>query len=449
MTSVSGSGGGIYDDFPGYRLPPESELEAALQSALVAVDANVLLNLYRYNDATRDDLLGVLQRFGNRLWVPNQVMREFWRNRLGVLASQSAGTNQALAALSKQQNASSDAIKQWAKTVAIEASYQDNLNQRVVNFYNSLQEEIRTHAPGAHKVASDRGFDPVLRQLEELVQGKVGSKPTDAEWQAAVKEGNERASRGVPPGFRDADKATSELPEGAAGDYLVWLQMTEEAARRNLDALLVTGDEKEDWWWRYRSEFLGPHVELVAEFKTRCGRQLYMMRPIDLLKRASVLQFTVHGESVEDAERVSREGSPVARYDRDEPTWNRLVDTGLNFLVECAQQGKTTTYSELNSILQIRTDIPGFDFEISSERAALGHLLALIVERNYPETNLMISALVTYAGSNDAGPGFYGLAQDLGMLSASASKEEKWDFWVNQVKALYDYYNPRSRNPSY
>jgi hypothetical protein len=36
----------------------------------------------------------------------------------------------------------------------------------------------------------------------------------------------------------------------------------------------------------------------------------------------------------------------------------------------------------------------------------MGHLLYLIVERNRPSTGLMISALVTYLGANDAGTGF-------------------------------------------
>lgn len=156
--------------------------------------------------------------------------------------------------------------------------------------------------------------EPVLGQLQELLDGKAGKKPAEADWQTAVQEGNERAARQVPPGYLDAEKADSDLPEGAAGDYLVWRQAIEEAARRDLDLVLVTGDEKEDWWWRHRSEFLGPRVELVAEFKTRCGQQLYMMRPIDLLKRSSALHVMVSKESVDDVERVSREGPKLSQW---------------------------------------------------------------------------------------------------------------------------------------
>jgi hypothetical protein len=305
---------GIYDEFPGYRLPSDDELNEALRSALVVVDTNVLLNLYRYNESTRNDLLEVLRQLGNRLWVPHQALLEFWRNRLHVIASRGAGTDQALNALGKQQRATEDAIRQWAKTVAVEAPHQDNLLGKVNTLYTELEQEIRARAPSTQKVMVGAASEPVLRQLQELLDGKAGRKPAAADWQTAVKEGNERAARREPPGYLDAEKADSDLPEGAAGDYLVWRQATEEAARRDLDLVLVTGDEKEDWWWRHRSEFLGPRVELVAEFKTRCGQQLYMMRPIDLLKRSSALHVKVSKESVDDVERVSREGPNLSQW---------------------------------------------------------------------------------------------------------------------------------------
>jgi len=69
--------------------------------------------------------------------------------------------------------------------------------------------------------------------------------------------------------------------------------------------LIVTGDE-EDWWWRHRLDFIGPRPELVAEFAAAYGAQLFMMRPADLLRRASALDISVPTESVDEAERVSR-----------------------------------------------------------------------------------------------------------------------------------------------
>ncbi|MEV8438039.1 PIN-like domain-containing protein [Actinosynnema sp. NPDC051121] len=304
---------GIYDAFPGYRRPSEDESADALRSALVVVDANVLLNLYRYNDSTRDDLLGLLRGVGDRLWVPHQVMREFWRNRLTVLAGRAAATDQVLTALAKQQRAAEDALHQWAKTTALADAVRDDLVRKVGALHRELVAAIGSHTPPSPDSPGVPGREAVLDELEALLRGKVGAKPDDARWDELVEEGKRRAAAKEPPGYLDAGKDDSNLPEGSAGDYLVWAQAVEEATRRGTDLLFVTGDEKEDWWWRYRSEFLGPRVELVEEFAAGSGRQLYMMRPVDLLRRASALEVEVRTESVNDVARVSES--------QEEATW--------------------------------------------------------------------------------------------------------------------------------
>jgi hypothetical protein len=130
----------------------------------------------------------------------------------------------------------------------------------------------------------------------------------------------------------------------------------------------------------------------------------------------------------------------MAGYGRSDEEWEQLVSVGLGFLVERARLEKTTTYTELDATLRRRTGIRGFDFEHDSERAAMGHLLGLIVERNRPMTGLLISALVQYLNTNDAGPGFYALASELGMLPRRSSAVAKQDFWIGQLNSLYAYY---------
>src|SRR5438046_4243167 len=77
------------------------------------------------------------------------------------------------------------------------------------------------------------------------------------------------------------------------------------------------------------------------------------------------------------------EGRPI-KYNRDDETWDRLAEAGLRFLIERAQLRKITSYTELNAALTGRTALRGFDFDRADERAAMGHLLGLIVERNLP-----------------------------------------------------------------
>lgn len=130
----------------------------------------------------------------------------------------------------------------------------------------------------------------------------------------------------------------------------------------------------------------------------------------------------------------------MSLFNRDESSWGEMETSGEAFLIERARLARLTSYTELNATIVRRTGLPGFDFSRQDERAAMGHLLGLIVERNRPANGLMISALVSYLDANDAGPGFYALAQQLGYLPRGSSASVRFDFWINQVKSIHRHY---------
>jgi hypothetical protein len=134
------------------------------------------------------------------------------------------------------------------------------------------------------------------------------------------------------------------------------------------------------------------------------------------------------------------EGRDVS-FGRTAEDWDVLTEAGLEFLVERAKLRRTTSYTELNSVLVRRTGLPAFDFELEAGRAAMGELLGRIVTRaatTYPGFDkLMISCLVIYLNGNDAGSGFYAFAHDTGLLRRG---DDRTTFWVGQVKGVYDYF---------
>ncbi len=142
-------------------------------------------------------------------------------------------------------------------------------------------------------------------QLEVLLAGRVTQRLGTEEWSKCVEEANRRIEAEEPPGFKDADKQDSDSPEGGAGDYLVWYQATRYAMEQDRDLVIVTRDEKEDWWWRQQSDFIGPRPELALEYYRLTGRRLFLMRPADLLARASVLEVNVDEASPADAGRTA------------------------------------------------------------------------------------------------------------------------------------------------
>jgi hypothetical protein len=65
-----------------------AELDRLWAECIFSLDANVLLNIYRYEDATRRDLFRVLRHVQNRIWIPYQVAKEFYAHRIEIITEQ-------------------------------------------------------------------------------------------------------------------------------------------------------------------------------------------------------------------------------------------------------------------------------------------------------------------------------------------------------------------------
>ena len=72
----------------GHLLPlSEAEIDTIWDEGTLTVDANVLLDLYRYHPETRDALIRALRTFKGRLWLSHQAAWEFVRNRARAAAA--------------------------------------------------------------------------------------------------------------------------------------------------------------------------------------------------------------------------------------------------------------------------------------------------------------------------------------------------------------------------
>lgn len=132
-------------------------------------------------------------------------------------------------------------------------------------------------------------------------------------------------------------------------------------------------------------------------------------------------------------------GGRGLRYGRTDEEWDKLEEAGWEFLVSQARLHRTTSYTEMNTVLARRTGVREFDFGLDGERRAMGELLGQLSERSFGDAHLLISVLVQYLNANDAGQGFYQLAQRKKLLRPHASEDEKLVFWVEHVKAVHAY----------
>jgi hypothetical protein len=293
----------LYRGFEGYRTPTNYDYERVITSGMVVPDTNVLLNLYRYNMEAQTDLLAVLRALGDRLWVPHQVLVEFWRNRESAIRDPQDSADSTIEALESHLADSKQVLRSWGNRVAASSTRVNELVTVIEEAFRAATDAVSDSVdPEEIARRRDTNNDAVLGELQAILQGRVGAPLSQPEHDAAVQEGLRRIDEKIPPGFGDKGKPQGE----AAGDYLIWEQVLREAARRRCDVLLVTGDVKDDWWRRERGESRGPRLELVSELRQTADAHLYMLRPESLLRYAKeFLDVEVSEESVQDAERVA------------------------------------------------------------------------------------------------------------------------------------------------
>lgn len=291
----------MFDGFEGYRTATQDDYRDLLTGGLVVPDTNVLLDLYRYHEQTRNDLFAVLRSIGEHLWVPHQVMREFWRNREGVLLARR--TDDTAQALTDQRDAATKKLREWANRVGLPEERVTVLETGLIQAFAPIIEDARKFADEMES-ARDTNRDSVIAELEKILNGRVGAALEQTEYEEAVAEGKRRVEAGEPPGAGDGGKQG----DGPAGDYLVWVQVLREAERRRQNVLLVTGERKPGWWRREHGELRGPRLELFDELKALADVRLFIQRPGSLLVQArDALRINVRDESVKDIERVAQE----------------------------------------------------------------------------------------------------------------------------------------------
>lgn len=307
---------GLYDGFETFRTLTDTDYTTVLGSALVVVDTNVLLNLYRYHAETRAAMIQVLGALGDRLFVPHRVMEEFWRNRERAATRPLEDVRTSVRDLGRHFDSIREVLRQWVNRGALAPDAAHQLQEIIDAQAETVASAIQALVdPDQVPATRNTGNDPVLQALEPCLAGRVGPPmPADA-YKAALTEGRRRAAAGEPPGFGDQQKSKRDDVVGAAGDYLVWEQTLLAAESRKLDVVIVTADMKPDWW-RLEGTFpRGPRTELVAELLTRSGRQLYLMRPEALLEHAATaLSVTVEESSVAEVQRAGQDETEDAEF---------------------------------------------------------------------------------------------------------------------------------------
>jgi hypothetical protein len=273
--------------YRGYLRLTNGELDGLWRDGLIVPDANILLNLYRYSDKTRIELLTLFRGLRDRIWLPHQAGLEFHRNRLGLIADESAKYQQMLDTVAELL-ASLDQTRGHPYVST-------GLRKVLAGVQKKLAKEVKLNL---QYFAGLHDKDPILDELHELFSSRVGDAPSDADLAVIRKEGEDRYKRQVPPGFEDGKK-----PEATRyGDLIIWKQILKKAAAEPRPVILVSDDRKEDWLWRVKGRTIGPLPALREEFFATIGKHFHMYESDRFMERAgNFLNRRVERKAIDEA----------------------------------------------------------------------------------------------------------------------------------------------------
>lgn len=241
----------------------ETEKQDLWDHATIVFDTNVFLNLYRYTAKTRDVLLLAFDSFKDRLWMPNHIAHEFMKNRSGIIWE----ANHHYESLSSEANKFIESCRSELKLDSDDKDLNE-LKSQMENWIDSAKQK--------NLLVSKPSDDKILDKLLELFDGKVGAASSDEDMKKIEQEGKIRFAAKIPPGYKDSEKQKGDNLNNIYGDLIVWKQILTYASSEKKDIILVTNDQKEDWWEKLHNQTLGPRIELKREFFKDTERRFHM-----------------------------------------------------------------------------------------------------------------------------------------------------------------------------
>ena len=218
--------------FPGYFTPTEEEFSALWGDALFGFDANVLLRLYRSTAETQQVFFDVLEKVRDRIFLPHQAAREYLKNRLAVISLRSDSYGKIRLECEKLTKSLELIIQDHALPNGSEViSVAKDAAKKIVDLVSAAEEQ----EPDLLRA------DGLLIRLAGLFEKKTGQPFEQSKLKDIYIDGARRYSNEIPPGYKDDKKPEPDK----YGDFLIWLQLIDQAKLAKKPIIFVTGDVKD------------------------------------------------------------------------------------------------------------------------------------------------------------------------------------------------------------
>lgn len=338
------------DIFPEYFKDIE-EVEKIWKDCVFVFDANVIIDLYRYSESTKESLLKSLRHFKERAWMPRQASEEYLRNRASVIASEETHYT----AASNQVNEFLSSLKSLLEKRRQHPFISEKSSEEFFNAAEKMKKELSENGKKHFSRVSD---DEIRKEIVDIFDGRVGEGFDEEELYNIFKEGATRYKNKIPPGYEDVDKFKGDVNEEGVsiddkkrvyGDFIIWKEIIQKSISDRKNIILITGDDKPDWWSVSKGKTLGPRVELIKEFEKNTGYKFYMYTAYSFL---SISSKEIEGASDQAAVEEIKEVHSSFLVDHKEKNkkTESINKTFPKFINEYNENGERFYNSYINSL---------------------------------------------------------------------------------------------------
>ncbi|TDQ79081.1 PIN domain-containing protein [Sphingobacterium yanglingense] len=293
--------------FPEYQQINKEKISQMWSNSLFVFDTNLLLSLYRYSDTTSKEIFSVLDNLESRIWIPYQVAKEFYKNRLTVL--------------NEQEKAYSDFIKK-INDIKIEIENKHRgpyFSSKLLNDFQSVINKMDVELEqklSSIAVQKQRENDRINDKIESLFEKKVGTMLSENELNETYKDGLKRYKLKIPPGYKDDNKPEPEK----FNDLVIWKEIMNKAKEEKTDIIFITDDRKEDWWLINDGKTISVRPELIKEFSTITTQTIHFYKPFQFLEFSNKFVGTKIGKEVIEEVKKTFE-NPTGQTEKIEISW--------------------------------------------------------------------------------------------------------------------------------
>lgn len=238
-------------------------IEEIIDDCLFVIDTNVLLLPYTTSSSGFDEIKKAYSKIISKkqLLIPAQVAREFAKNRpekIKTLYQQLNRIREKTQKPTTGQYPLLESLDEYKEAVVIEKEIQ----KKQIEYLKKINDLLAV-------IKNWRWNDPVSSVYKELFKPEF-IKELDVDYDEIIKELERRNKHNIPPGFNDKSK-----DDFGVGDLIIWLTILKFAKDLDKDVVFVSGDEKNDWFYRSENQSLYPRFELITEFKNNTNQKSF------------------------------------------------------------------------------------------------------------------------------------------------------------------------------